>query len=286
MNEFEMKDSGERQEFDTGARRDKQDGKGRFDLISTLFTSRLAVVMERGATKYGDRNWEKGMPLSRYYNSAVRHMLQAYEGRTDEDHLGQAAFNIMAFMHTQEMIRKGDLPAELDDLPRVVPDRAIEQAKAEQEWLQEAKGEFDRIHTPKPELEKGGPLAPGQVPGSPKKFVNPNGLELEPTRTSIGEDDPEDGSEPTLEMLRRLPDTEPIPFVPEGMVRGFDGVLRPKADVDDSVKTPGVQTPICESDGRPAKAGGFLATPRPAVFTPKPGVPGGGEFDPLETGEL
>ena len=115
--DFDMKDSGQRQEFETGARRDLQDGKGRPDLIPVLFIQRLARVMEQGAGKYGDRNWEKGMPLSRYYASAMRHMMQAFNGETDEDHLGQAAFNIAAFMWTQEMILDGVLPDALDDLP-------------------------------------------------------------------------------------------------------------------------------------------------------------------------
>lgn len=118
MSQFELKDSGARQEFDTGARRDLQKGKGRPDLISTIFKQRLAVVMEKGAEKYGDRNWELGIPLSRFASSAMRHLDQAFDGQTDEDHLGQAAFNIMGLMHTQEMISRGLLPESLDDLPR------------------------------------------------------------------------------------------------------------------------------------------------------------------------
>lgn len=121
MTQFELKDSGSRQEFDTGARRDLQKGRGRPDLISTIFKQRLAVVMEKGAEKYGDRNWELGIPLSRFASSAMRHLDQAFDGQADEDHLGQAAFNIMGWMHTKELIQRGKLSESLDDLPNTHP---------------------------------------------------------------------------------------------------------------------------------------------------------------------
>ncbi|MHA1304710.1 MAG: dATP/dGTP diphosphohydrolase domain-containing protein, partial [Candidatus Heimdallarchaeaceae archaeon] len=67
------KDSGTRQKFDSGAVRDIQQGKGRFDLLPATAIKMVADVFERGAIKYGDRNWEKGIPLSRYIDSALRH---------------------------------------------------------------------------------------------------------------------------------------------------------------------------------------------------------------------
>jgi len=112
-----VKDSGKREEFDTGSRRDTRDGKGRFDLLSPFVMERDARHLEFGAKKYGDRNWEKGQPLSRYYDSAIRHMNKFMMGHRDEDHLAAARWNIGALMHTQEMIRIGRLPIELDDLP-------------------------------------------------------------------------------------------------------------------------------------------------------------------------
>lgn len=111
MSKFVVKDSGKREEFDTGARRDTREGKGRFDLISPYMLRRLAVVMERGAVKYGDRNWEKGMPFSRFIDSALRHINQFLSYSHDEDHLAQAIFNLMAVIHFEETGR-----ADLDDL--------------------------------------------------------------------------------------------------------------------------------------------------------------------------
>ena len=120
MEQFELKDSGKRQEFGTGAVRDTQENKGRYDLISPIALKRLALILQKGMTKYGARNWEKGMPLSRYMDSALRHLNQKLEGNVDEDHVSQAMFNIMAFIHTEEMINRGVLPADLNDLPNMM----------------------------------------------------------------------------------------------------------------------------------------------------------------------
>lgn len=97
-------DSGERSEFSTGAHRDSSSGKGRYDLISPIALQRLARHYENGAVRYGDRNWEKGIPLHSYFDSAVRHLykwlLNKLLGREqDEDHLSAAIWNIMCIVH-------------------------------------------------------------------------------------------------------------------------------------------------------------------------------------------
>jgi hypothetical protein len=115
-----LKDSGTRQEFSTGARRDVQAGKGRFDLISPLALYHLARVYEEGAKKYGDRNFEKGMPLSRMIDSARRHINNHMEGKRDEPHIVQAAWNLLAYIHIAEMVQRGLLPEELNDMPNYV----------------------------------------------------------------------------------------------------------------------------------------------------------------------
>ena len=114
---FALKDSGEREEFPTGSRRDTRIEKGRYDLYSPLALRRIALIYERGAAKYGDRNWERGQPLMRYLDSALRHVFSHIEGLRDEDHLGQAAWNLLAALHTEEAITRNLLPPELDDRP-------------------------------------------------------------------------------------------------------------------------------------------------------------------------
>lgn len=113
-----MKQSGVKQEFSTGSVRDSQIGKGRYDLLPPRAIRAVAIRFEQGADAYGDRNWEKGQPLSRLINSALRHAFQASAGETDEDHAAASAWNVLAFIETRERIRLGLLPAELDDLPK------------------------------------------------------------------------------------------------------------------------------------------------------------------------
>jgi hypothetical protein len=113
----EVKDSGKREDFITGSRRDTREGKGRFDLISPVSLLRLAKHMENGAVKYGDKNWERGQNLMRYFDSTIRHMYKFLEGHRDEDHLAAAMWNVHAMIHTEEMIARGLLPKELNDMP-------------------------------------------------------------------------------------------------------------------------------------------------------------------------
>jgi dATP/dGTP diphosphohydrolase len=109
--EFETKDSGQRQEYPTGMRRDTRDGKPRFDLLilrdlpyEAQPLTRLAALMARGAGKYGERNFEKASTeeeLNRFRESAFRHMMQWLAGETDEDHMAAVMFNLAA----AEMVR-------------------------------------------------------------------------------------------------------------------------------------------------------------------------------------
>jgi len=120
MKDFkEVKDSGKRQEFDTGSKRDTRDGKGRFDLIPPYALTRLARHYESGARKYQDRNWEKGQPLSRYLDSMIRHSFKFLGGSTEEDHLAAVAWNALAYIETERRIECGILPKELDDFSPV-----------------------------------------------------------------------------------------------------------------------------------------------------------------------
>ena len=118
---FSTIDSGEREEFPTGSRRDTRAGKGRFDLLPAYALKRLAQLYERGASKYGDANWLKGQPLSRYLDSALRHLFAHLEGKRDEDHLAAVAWNVLGYIETEERIRAGRLPADLADIEEPKP---------------------------------------------------------------------------------------------------------------------------------------------------------------------
>lgn len=138
-----IQDSGERQEFATGAVRDIQKGKGRCDLMPlevvckylqkpifghlsmflqdcdtghlyeclSLFSSyygdftdtvtdctmflEVAKHFEEGAEKYGENNWQKGLPVKCYINSAVRHYLKWLRDDKDERHDRAFVWNLM-----------------------------------------------------------------------------------------------------------------------------------------------------------------------------------------------
>lgn len=98
-------DGGERIAYGTGAIREPSTGKGRFDLITPYGLRRLAIWYELGAQKYSDRNWEKGVPLERCLDSALRHLNKYMMHMEDEDHLAAAVWNIMAIMHFEEIYK-------------------------------------------------------------------------------------------------------------------------------------------------------------------------------------
>jgi len=150
------KDSGQRQKFQTGAQRDTSQGKPRFDLIDIevldimqqvaggeplvidgseplhtgflpaqevredlipeLMLNRLGGLYHRGAQKYSDNNWKRGIPLSRIYESLFRHLIQWRAGDTSEDHLAAVIWNATALMWTEHNVNNEELPPELGDI--------------------------------------------------------------------------------------------------------------------------------------------------------------------------
>jgi hypothetical protein len=118
---YQTKDSGARQEYSTGMRRDLQDGKPDFSLLypeavpyKEQCITRWAELMERGRAKYGSRNWELASTdeeATRFKASAARHFHQWMLGETDEDHLAATWFNMQALEYVKWR--------QLNDLPRM-----------------------------------------------------------------------------------------------------------------------------------------------------------------------
>lgn len=120
----EVKDSGQRTNFETGARRDLSSGKGRYDLIPFIILERLAKHYENGARKYEDRNWEQGIPLRSYLDSSLRHLTKWSQGSDDEDHLAAVLWNIAGLIWTIDKIQKAERPEILiEGLPEEVRNR-------------------------------------------------------------------------------------------------------------------------------------------------------------------
>lgn len=136
-----IKDSGTRREFETGAVRDIQEGKGRCDLLpldvvanylggddvirliaefqqsgdvdwlhnalaNIEWDEPCGIILEvskhfeEGAKKYGEHNWQKGIPTHCYIDSAVRHYLKFLRGDTDEPHDRAFVWNILCCIWT------------------------------------------------------------------------------------------------------------------------------------------------------------------------------------------
>ena len=138
-----IKDSGNRRQFDSGAVRDIQEGKGRCDLLPLDVISEicpggailgrihkftesgdvfwlyeaLAETMpsfgnyssmfleaskhfEEGANKYGEFNWQKGIPTHCYIDSAIRHYFKLMRGDDDEPHDRAFVWNILCCIWT------------------------------------------------------------------------------------------------------------------------------------------------------------------------------------------
>lgn len=119
MGQFDqpLKDSGARTDFGTGSVRDSKNGKGRYDLLPARALHALAQHFEKGAAKYGDRNWEQGQPVSNYLDSGLRHIFQYLRGLRDEPHLVSGAWNFLCAIDTLVRIEEGSLPSSLNDLP-------------------------------------------------------------------------------------------------------------------------------------------------------------------------
>lgn len=89
-------------QFKTGAQRDTGDGKLRMSLIPQKELDRVLVRYLEGAEKYGESNWMKGMPLSVYYDSAMRHLQAWFAGEDSEDHAAAAVWNILCAMWSED----------------------------------------------------------------------------------------------------------------------------------------------------------------------------------------
>ena len=67
----------------TGIKHD--DGKLPYHLLPWDAIRDVVRVLKFGASKYGDRNWERGMDYSRLFSAAQRHLTTWFQEREDND---------------------------------------------------------------------------------------------------------------------------------------------------------------------------------------------------------
>jgi hypothetical protein len=73
--------------------------RGGFCDIPTMLLE-TAKHFEQGAKKYGEYNWQKGIPVKSYIDSAVRHYLKYLRRDTDERHDRAFVWNILCCIWT------------------------------------------------------------------------------------------------------------------------------------------------------------------------------------------
>jgi hypothetical protein len=96
------------------------EGKLRYELLPPEGVAALVHVLTIGASKYGDRNWEKGFVYSRLFGAAMRHLWAWWRGQNQDSetglsHLAHAGTCIL-FLITHEERKIGK-----DDRPELVP---------------------------------------------------------------------------------------------------------------------------------------------------------------------
>ena len=89
--------------FGTGAVRSSDVEEFRYDLISPIGLREVARAAAEGAEKYGDWNWERGMPVHDLLNHVIAHVYQFLAGDRGEPHLGHAAWGLLAAIHSDEL---------------------------------------------------------------------------------------------------------------------------------------------------------------------------------------
>lgn len=153
MTEFITKDSGEREQFESGMQRDTESGKPRFDLMipegvpfEEQLLTRFAMLLSRGAEKYDARNWEQGdseKEIDRAKSSGFRHFMQWICGEIDEDHAVAVIFNIMV---VETIKRKLQREREADRI-WVIPGSQVRIAPLDHEWQEIVSDEPEPVLT-------------------------------------------------------------------------------------------------------------------------------------------
>ncbi len=108
--------------YESGAQRDTRAGKGAFHWMpwdAVFLVSRIYETGNIGRSKDGtgdDRNWENGLPIQGFLQSAMNHITAYLAGDRSEAHLPQAAWNIINAIQTSIWVYMGWRPASLNHL--------------------------------------------------------------------------------------------------------------------------------------------------------------------------
>ena len=86
-------------EFESGAVRSADSDHARYDLIPYAGLELLGRTLKHGADRYGEFNWQKGIPQSDLINHAMQHLVKWGAGDRSEDHIGHCLANLCFLAH-------------------------------------------------------------------------------------------------------------------------------------------------------------------------------------------
>lgn len=106
-----------------GYKAGKDEGKPRFSLIPPDVLREVAVVFTKGAKKYSDRNFEKGLTYCELLDAIDRHKtsvaLREHPGDLDPElqthHLANLICDAMMLLRIINLVKQGKLEDRFDD---------------------------------------------------------------------------------------------------------------------------------------------------------------------------
>ena len=102
-------DSGEDlKQFESGAIRSKDADHARYDLIPRAALEAMTITLKKGADRYGEFNWKKGIPASDLMNHCLQHIYKWLDGDRSEEHIAHAMCNLAFLAHFETEKTKGE----------------------------------------------------------------------------------------------------------------------------------------------------------------------------------
>lgn len=96
-------------------------GKLRYDLLPASALEDVVKVLTYGATKYDDRNWEKGISWTRMFGAVMRHLWEWMKG-SDIDPESELPHMAHATVDCLFLLQYARTRREFDDRPKTNPD--------------------------------------------------------------------------------------------------------------------------------------------------------------------
>jgi hypothetical protein len=133
MSDFEVKDTGSKEEYDGGMVRNSNEGKRKPHLVrSGPMYNRWVDHLTAGAKVYSDNNWmqaEGQAEYDRFRESAARHFDQWWDGERDEDHAAAVFFNLNGAEYVREKM-EAEAPMTVREAWQVAQDAQREATAA------------------------------------------------------------------------------------------------------------------------------------------------------------